>query len=230
MNFVDIAVFVIVAFEMLISFRRGMVKTVIEMAGWIVALITAKLYYGVLAAYLVSKYSVFKNLETNIYKTLSEHLTTQTQVQAAAQTGHLGGTVQLPSVLGAIPKEFLGGSSETINQMVYGDLAHKLSQLIINGISFMTIAFGVLLVIGVLSHMAELVMKLPLLREANKLGGLAIGLVKGCFNVLVLMTVITFILPFMKQTWLIDGILHSQYGVYFYNNNILLYFIYYLLR
>ncbi len=230
MNYMDIAVLVIIGLEVFASFRRGLVKTVVEMAGWAVALVSAKLYYQVLATYLVSHYAVFKNLEGTLYQGLSQHLTNKVQIQAAAETGHLGGTIQLPKVLGSLPKEILGTGSETVNQMVYGDLAHRLSEVIINGISFMGIVFSVLCVLAVVSHVADAIMKLPLLKEANKLGGLAVGVIKGCFHVFVGMTVITFVLPFMEQTWLIDSILQSKYAVFFYNNNLLLYLIYYLLR
>lgn len=230
MNWMDILVLVIIGGEVFRAFRQGMAKALIELAGWIVALIAAKLYYKTLAAYLLAHYDVFKNLEHNIYIGLTKNFSSPAQLEQAAATGNYGGQLNLPKVLSQLPTDILNQSHEAVNQMVFGDLAKKIADTMINGLSFMMIAFVIIAALGVFAFVADKVMKLPLLKEANKLGGILVGFIRGGFNVLVLMTVITFILPFMTKPWLIDAIQNSQWAIYFYNNNLLLYLIYYLLR
>ena len=136
----------------------------------------------------------------------------------------------MPNIISKLPSDVVGKAGDSMNQMVYGDLSHRISEWIINGSSFMLIVFGVIAVLSLLTIFLDQVMKLPLLKEANKLGGIAVGVIRGAFSVLVMMTIITFILPFMHGTWLISAIENSQIAIYFYNNNLLLYLIYYLLR
>ncbi len=230
MNWMDILVLLIIGGEVFRAFRQGMVKTVIELAAWIVALIAGKLYYKVVAAQLVDRFEVFQNLEQNIYAGLTKNFTSQAQLQAAASSGQIGGKFNLPDVLNQLPKDVVGKTQDTMNQLVFGDLAHKISEMMINGLSFMLIVFGVMAALAILTVVLDQMAHLPLIKEVNKLGGLLVGIIKGGFSVLVLMTIITFVVPFLKSTWLIDAIQNSQVAIYFYNNNILLYLIYYLLR
>lgn len=230
MNWMDIVILLIIGAEVFRSFKQGMVKTVIELAAWVVALVAGKIYYQALADYLMANYELFQNLEKNIYLGLTKNFSSQAQLQEAASSGQLNGKLNLPNVLGNLPADVLNKSNETINQMVFGDLSKKIAETMTNGISFMIIVLGVLAVLSILVFVLDQLAHLPLLKEANKLGGLLVGFVKGGFNVLVLMTVITFVVPFLKSTWLIDAIQTSQFAIYFYNNNILLYLIYYLLR
>ena len=230
MNWMDILVLVIIGSEVFRAFRQGMIRTVIELAAWLVALIAGKLYYKVVASALVARFELFQNLEQNIYLGLTKSLTSEAQLQAAADTGRLSGQLQLPKVLGGMTEDLVNKSQASMNQLVFGDLAHKIADTMINGISFMLIVFGIMAVLAILTVVLDQIARLPLLKEANRLGGLLVGVLKGGFSVLVLMTLITFISPFIKQPWLMDGIQNSQVAIYFYNNNILLYLIYYLLR
>ncbi len=230
MNWMDIVVLLIIGGEVFRAFRQGMVKTVIGLGAWIVALIAAKIYYKALAAYMIVRFELFSNLEESIYNSLTKNFSTQDQLQQAVANGQFGGSLNMPNILGKLPGDVVGKAGDNMNQMVYGDLSHRISDWIINGSSFMIIVFGVIVLLSLLTMVLDQVMKLPLLKEANKLGGIAVGILRGGFSVLVLMTIITFILPFMKGTWLIDVIENSQIAIYFYNNNLLLYLIYYLLR
>lgn len=230
MNWMDVVVALMIGGEVIRAYRQGMVKTIIGLAAWLIALVAAKLYYKALAAYLMARFEIFQHLEENIFSSLTKNFSTQDQLQQAANSGQLGGSLNMPKVLSKLSGGVVDQAGEQINQVVYGDLAHRLSDWIINGIAFMTIVIGIIAVLSILTVFLDQMMKLPLLKEANKLGGIAVGFIRGGFSVLVMMTVITFILPFMHQTWLIDGIEGSQYAIYFYNNNLLLYLIYYLLR
>lgn len=230
MNWMDIVVLLIIGGDVFRAFRQGMVKTVIELAGWLVALIAAKLYYKMVAAYMLAHFEIFKNLEHNVYLGLTKNFSTKAQLEQAASSGQFGGQLNFPKVLSSFSSDVINNSNETLNQMVFGDLAKRIADTMINGLSFMIIVFGIMAILAVVTVVVDQVMHLPLLKEANKLGGIVVGVVRGAFSVLVLMTVITFILPFMEKTWLMDGIQNSQIAIYFYNNNFLLYLIYYLLR
>lgn len=230
MNWMDIVVLLIIGVQTFQSFRVGMVRSVISLAGWFVALIAAKIYYKLVATYMVANFKVFSGLEENLYEAFTKNLNSKAQLQQATQTGALGGPLQLPKVLGGLSKNLVDQSQDMVNQMVYGDLAHRISEMIINGLAFMSIVFVILIALNLVMYLAEVIVHLPLLKEANRLGGLVVGLLRGAVSVLVVMTIITFVLPFMEKTWLIDAVQNSQIAIYFYNNNLLLYLIYYLLR
>lgn len=225
MNWMDIAVLIIMAVELFRCFKQGMIKSIVEMAGWIVALITAKLYYKQLAAYLMVHFKPFTDLEPKLLEALTKHMI-ESSTNQVATAGPMGGNVLLPKIISATPSSTMND----LNQVVFGDLAHKIADMVINGTSFLMIVFAVMIVLSVVTYVGDVVMHLPLLKEVNRLGGMGIGLIKGVFSVWVLMSVITFAMPFIKSDWLVRAIMDSSYAIYFYNNNVLLYVIYFLLR
>lgn len=225
MNWMDLAVLIILAAELFRCFKQGMVKSVVEMAGWLVALIAAKLYYKQVATYLMLHFKPFQELEPKLLEALTKHMTESGSAQLNA-VDPLAGGVLLPKIMKTMPSDSLND----LNQAMFGDLAHKIADMIINGSSFFIIVFAVMVVLSVATYVADVVMHLPLLKEVNRLGGLGVGLLKGVFSVWILMSVITFAMPFMKSDWLVKAITDSSYAIYFYNNNVLLYVIYFLLR
>lgn len=230
MNWVDIAVAIMIGVEVFRCFKEGMVKTVIQLAGLIVSLILAKLYYETLAIYLSSNYDFFKTLQPKVYEALTRNFDSGAQVSSAVSEGTLSSSLNLPKIMSLAPEAQKANVTETINQAVFGELSIKIAEMLLYGLSFVMIVVGLMACIMVLTFIVDHLMGLPVLKEVNKLGGIAIGFAKGSLNVFVLMTVLTFIMPFLKSKWLIEAIQASSVAVYFYNNNLLLYLVYYLLK
>lgn len=230
MNWVDIAVAIMIGVEVFRCFKEGMVKTVIQLAGLIVSLILAKLYYETLAVYLSSNYDFFKTLQPKVYEALTQNFDSGAQVSSAVSEGTLSSSLNLPKIMSLAPEAQKANVTETINQAVFGELSIKIADMLLYGLSFVMIVVGLMACIMVLTFIVDHIMGLPVLKEVNKLGGIVIGFAKGSLNVFVLMTVLTFIMPFLKSKWLIEAIQASSVAVYFYNNNLLLYLVYYLLK
>lgn len=230
MNWVDIAVAIMIGVEVFRCFKEGMVKTVIQLAGLIVSLILAKLYYETLAIYLSSNYDFFKTLQPKVYEALTQNFDSGAQVSSAVSEGTLSSSLNLPKIMSLAPEAQKANVTETINQAVFGELSIKIADMLLYGLSFVMIVVGLMACIMVLTFIVDHLMGLPVLKEVNKLGGIAIGFAKGSLNVFILMTVLTFIMPFLKSKWLIEAIQESSVAVYFYNNNLLLYLVYYLLK
>lgn len=230
MNWMDAVVGVMILVEVYRCFKEGMVKTVIHLAGLLVAVIFAKLNYEALASYLSKQYEFFAKLQPNIYEALTKNFDSGAQVNTALQNGTFSSSLNLPKILSLAPESQKAQLTDTMNQAVFGELSQRIADMMLYGMSFIMIVVAVMVGIMILTLVIDQFMGLPVLKEVNKLGGIVVGFLKGALNVFVLMTLITFFMPLLKLTWLVDAIQGSTIAIYFYNNNLLLYLIYYLLK
>jgi hypothetical protein len=107
----------------------------------------------------------------------------------------------------------------------FSSLASSISDFIIYGIGFVLVFLAVLFVIKIIGIILNSFAELPIIKEFNRLGGFIFGGIKGLLFVFLIMTIITFLTPIISDTGIMSSIQSSKYGIYFYNNNILLRFI-----
>jgi uncharacterized membrane protein required for colicin V production len=117
-----------------------------------------------------------------------------------------------------------------VNEALFSDLSVNLANALTKGVAFAFVFLGAMLALLIIGVVTSAISELPLLKQANRLAGLLLGVVLGVLNVWILITVMTFMIPFMKSTWMIDAINGSALGIEFYNHNVLLYLLYYLVK
>ena len=70
--------------------------------------------------------------------------------------------------------------------------------------------------------LANLITKLPVIKQFDKLGGIIYGLLEAFIIIYVILAIISFISPMISTTGIIEGINSSWLGKMFYHNNLLL--------
>jgi hypothetical protein len=121
-------------------------------------------------------------------------------------------------------------ASDVVNRALFGELSKNLANAVTQGFAFILVFLAVMLVLLILGIITSAISELPLLKQANKLAGLALGGVLGLVNVWILMMVITFLIPLTGSEWLINSLNGSTFAINFYNHNLLLYLLYYFVR
>lgn len=234
-NYVDIAIAVIFLFMMVEGWIKGLVRSIIGIIGYIAAFIIAKFYYIQMADFLTSRFEWFRNLKTNISESIMSSFNGNAQLQEAISSGSQADLSQalenkeildqldLPSTLTDKVSTFAQSVdiSGTQQSAVEG-LAEFISNGILYGISFMLVVMLVLLTVKLIGLILDGATEVPIIKQANKLGGLIFGAVKACFFIFLIMTTVVFIAPLTPEMNIIETINSSTVGVYFYNNNILL--------
>ena len=78
------------------------------------------------------------------------------------------------------------------------------------------------IILMLVKGLAQLLTKLPVIKQCDKLGGIIYGLLQALVITYVLLAVISFISPMIAQTGIIKGIQESHLGNMLYNHNLLL--------
>ena len=234
-NYVDIAIALIFLFMMIEGWIKGLVRSIIGIIGYIAAFIIAKFYYVDMAEFLMARFEWFRNLKDNISQSIMASFNGNAQLQAALESGSQADLSQalenqevldqldLPTMITEKVSTFAQSVdiAETQQSAVEG-LAELVANGILYGISFMLVVMLVLLTVKLIGLILDGATEVPIIKQANKLGGLLFGTVKACFFVFLIMTTVVFIAPLTPEMNIIETINASTVGVYFYNNNILL--------
>lgn len=234
-NYVDIAIAVIFLFMMVEGWIKGLVRSIIGLIGYIAAFFVAKFYYIDVSKWLLSNFSWFGELKQSITDTVLASFNSNAQLQTQIGAGY--GTdvsealknkavldqLNLPLDISDKVGAFVSGVDIGASQKTAVEgLADLIASGVIYALSFVLIILAVILLVKIIGLILDVATEVPIIKQANKLGGFLFGAVKACFFVFLIMMAITFLAPIAPQLELIESINTSAVGVYFYNNNILL--------
>lgn len=227
-NVLDIIFLIILGIQLVKGYIDGMIKSILGIASFIISIIVAKMYYLKMVVLLKSNFDIFANMKDNIYKAVTSNFAKKLPVDGAmdGSVPEKGAIFDLADLIG------LGnlGVSNGINDTIFETISTKLAGVITNACGFLLVFVISMIVFSIVIFILDNIMKLPILEHVNRIGGIIVGLVKGVLYNCVLITIVTFVLPLIENPWLMNSINDSYIVIHFYNNNILLYLIYFLIK
>ncbi|MCL2509380.1 MAG: CvpA family protein [Oscillospiraceae bacterium] len=191
---VDIALLAVFAFIVIWASRRGFLNVLLGIASWIIASMVATAFSGPLAAWFYDSF-----LETRVIATITENVPYAEDAEAVARSA--------ASVIENIPEALVraaesigintqglidsaaGVDAKSLTVSIAQELSDKVARPIMSA-GLKVIFFFILLVLLLtalrfVARLIEKVAKLPLLKQANRLLGAALGVVKGVIIVIV---------------------------------------------
>lgn len=214
MNYIlDLGVLVILALTIYNSVRKGFARSVIELAGYFASLFVSYALSAPLGKWIYTTFLVpfvNKTVTTNIAKSISK--------SAGATANVAISQAQLDKYLSSVPesmRSFLSHygistdalssaaqgavtqSSQTVAQTIVEKIVLPITYEVGAAIAFAIIFFLCMVVVRFLARAVGRVFRLPVLRTFDRLGGAAIGLLKGLVLVYLAATVIAILVPLL---------------------------------
>ena len=146
---------------------------------------------------------------TNIDETIETAITRKILPEGATETQEVDLSQDLPSII-------LKNSSDTVQS-----ISKSFTNTIIETACLLLIFIIVKIVLKFVTALADLIAKLPILKQFNKLGGTLYGIIEGLFIVFLGFAIISLIAPMLDSS-VLDAINSSTLGSICYNNNLLL--------
>ena len=103
-----------------------------------------------------------------------------------------------------------------------GYVSGYITCMILNAISYLLIVILVLIAVRILANLLDIISKLPVLNSINKIGGIAVGTLKGVIIVWLFFVVITVFSGSEFGKSMFEMINDSVVLSYLYNNNLLM--------
>lgn len=208
----DIVVIAIIIGAAIEGIWKGLVFTVLSFFSYIISIVVAKLYYPSLSNILRNSKNIFEDIKLAI----NEHVFNS--VKAGMGTEEIVSNYNLPH---SVQNKAVTSINNTVATSVSDGISAGVISLFYDIISVILIFLVVRALIYFIIKILDVFAKLPLIKQANKLGGLVAGTAKGIILVYIVCIVITPIVGLKSTGFIAQNLAHSNLATMFYENNII---------
>lgn len=210
---IDIIIVALIALCVFLGYKRGLAKCVIKILSFIIALAVAFILFKPVSNFIIDNTKIDDNIKSSIVNIIEDDV---------EEKGKVSEDSNLPKSMVKIINNSIQDSINETKMTVVNNVAEKIAEAIIN----ICVAIGLFLVTRIIlifvKVLSSLITDLPVIKQVDKIGGVAYGLIEALLIIFVIFAIISFISPMIKDSGLIEAINKSITGTIFYNNNLLL--------
>lgn len=209
LDIIIIAVFVASAF---LGYKKGFVKILTKIAGFILAVVLAYMFNDNLSQYLYKEVGFAANIKNSIQEKVTEY----TKDSNTSDIKVAEGNVEMPKFISKIIN-VMDVDTQNKNSI---NLSEKITTFIFKGISFIIIFILVTTAIWILGIFLDGVFSLPVLKSFNELGGAIASVILTLLKVWIVLGIVGFLSPLEVMNSITKIISSSYITNLLYNNNI----------
>lgn len=215
----DIIVLILILISCFIGMKKGLVCILTKLVGFILAIILSYTCYQALGDYLCKNYNLNEKINSGIKAVIKDSY--DEQEEGKEDVSKLDGILDKFGLQDEID---LKEESETVKEgnSLTDVVADKITQHIINILSFLAIFVSVLIISTILSFILSAFFSLPGLKFINKTGGFIIELVLSLLKLWIILQIIELLSPMGFMKGIINMIDSSVFIKFMYNNNLLM--------
>lgn len=226
MNWVDLIVIAIILGLALIGLKKGIVYSVFKLASFFIAAILSVKLYPMIANTL-SGTKMFDSIKTGIFDNLmlrqealnpsindGAKVTAQSVVDGLSLPGFMKNMIE-NSVIKSLPDLTQLIDVSTVMDSVSDMLAHMIIDIISLIVMFIVIRIGLF----ILERVIKGVTRLPVIKQADKLGGFTFGALEGLLTVYIVFAILMMFSASPQFQGLFDAIEESTIAKVLYQNN-----------
>jgi len=207
---VDLIVLAILALCILLGYKRGLTGCIIKILSFFIALIVALVLFKPVSNIVVDNTKIDENIQTSIVQVFEKEEEQKTEDEEKSSP-----------IVEYITEEVENAAEEKKNEIV-NSAATKLSINIIKVLTFIVLFIAARIALIFVKALTNLITKLPLIKQCDKIGGILYGILQGFVIVFIGLALITFISTMINNYSILEMINKSYVGSVLNNNNILL--------
>lgn len=212
---IDLVIIAIIALCVLVGYHKGLTGSLLKIVSFVLALIIAFILFKPVSNFIIDKTDWDENLEQAIRQSIlkdEEKTNDETQKE------------NMPEVITDYINNAVEKAGNEAKTAIVDSTAREVAIMIINiavAIALFIVSKIILLLLLV-KGLANLLTKLPVIKQCDKLGGIIFGILQSLVIIYVALAIISFASPMMSETGIIEGLQKSYIGSTMYNNNLLL--------
>lgn len=198
----DVIVIAIIALCTFIGYKQGLVKSAIKILSFFIAIIVAFVLYKPVSMLIINKTSIDDSIKnTMIEKIKPDGIEQDEEISLDQST----------------PLSILDNATNTTIE----EIADAFTIKLIETGALLVIFIAVKIALKFVTALTDLITKLPILKQVNKTGGIAYGIIKGVIIVYTILAVVYLVAPLLNKS-VSENIDKSYITKTLYNNNIIL--------
>ena len=204
----DVIIIAIIALNIFICYRKGLVRLAVGLIAVLGALILAMILYRPISNAIIKNTEIDEKIENAIIEKFSA------ETEGNAEVRYVG-------IIDYLEKYVDNAVNKTQNEIVY-ESAGTMAIKFINVAVLLIIFLIVRILLQLLTFISDIITSLPILKQFNEDGGVIYGAVKALIIIYALLAIVFFVIYATGNTTISDAIANSFITRFFYNHNILL--------
>ena len=203
---VDLIIIAVVLLFIFLGYKKGLTGSLIKLLSFIIAIVVAFVLYKPVANAVIENTVIDDNIRTTLKATLGVEDKTENTEENVPST-----------IMDNINKKIENATDE-----VKANVIDHTTITIVNIGSGIVIFLAVRVILVLISLFAKILTDLPVIKQVDKLGGLAYGAIEGIVIVYAVLAVISLTSVIWANNAVVTAIAKSSLGEMLYNNNIIL--------
>lgn len=191
------------------GYKKGLTGSLLKLISFALSIVIAFVLYKPVSNIIINNTQINENIKSAIINNFSENKNSEEQNKIQN------------SILNNVNKEIENATTEAKNTIVEQS-AERISTTIINLGCAIIVFLIAKVILWVISFFIKGVASLPIIKQIDKLGGIAYGVVEGLIIIYAVLAIISFASLVWTDSTMIQAINKSVLGNNLYNNNILI--------
>lgn len=206
---VDIIIIAIIALSIFLGYRKGLIELAIKLCAFVIAIVITLILYKPVSNLIINTTSIDETIENSILEKANDVMEGEEDEELSEETNP--------------------ASTEELSEEIKQEAREGLLPEAARGLSVNIVRGGVIIILYVLvrialrfvTALANLVAKLPILKQFNKAGGAIYGALRGILIIYVCLIIISIFGQINPENDIHQNIEQSTLGKTMYENNIL---------
>ena len=209
---VDIIILIVVVLAILYGIHRGLMVSLVSLFSFVIALVVAFMFYKPVGNFIIEKTDFGSDLKQIIKENIP---------MSDEEILQVGEDSNLPKGM----KDYINKQAQNVNTSkdeAIETISTDLSTEIIMAVSFIGTFIVVRIALVIVKIISKIISKLPIINQADHIGGAIVGAVEGIILVYFVFAIISTISPALKNTGVLKQIDNSFVGKMMYNDNLII--------
>lgn len=207
---VDIVILAILALCVVLGYRKGLTKCLINVLAFLIAIVIAAMLFKPASAIVRANSEVDENIQSSIVSVFEQEEKDKKDENEKS------------SPIVEYLTEKAKDATEEKKKEIVNNAAKELAIKIVDVLSFIGIFIIVRILLIFVKALADLITKLPIIKQCDKIGGIVYGVLQALVIIFIALALITFISTVINKYELLNLVNQSYVGSILNNNNILL--------
>ena len=210
---VDLIIVLIFALCILLGYKRGLAGCLIKVLAFFIALAISIVLFKPASAIVTSTTQIDENIQTSIVNVFEKEEENKDKDDENEEN-------KSPIM------EYIADKAEEATEEkkmeIVNDAAKDISIKIIDVLCFIAIFIVARIILIFIKALADLITKLPIIKQCDKIGGVIYGILQAFVIVFIALALVTFISTMLNQYTVLEYVNQSYIGSILNSNNILL--------
>ena len=213
---IDIIIVLLIVLSTFFGYKKGLVGVIFKIFSFLIAIVLMLILYKPVSNYVINNTDYDENIKTTISEKLSsKDIDTGEMLKSDEEN-------QYPEIVVEYVNKY---AVEAVNEgkaNIIEYVSDKLSIVIINVIIAIALFIAINLLLLVVQFLTRFIVKLTILKQFDKTGGIIYGLLKGIISIYLILAILSICSALMPNSGILEMIQKSYLGNAMYNNNIIL--------